>query len=232
VLPGETGPARLRDLAKHRALQDAESEPWSASEAKAFEHDCERAPTTPFELQQLLERRIRAINHDLSHGDFDRGRPFKLLPDETAVQNWAASRLRDLQKLSYSLDREVSRAGEKKPDIVARAKASDASVAIEIKIVDDMTITGLESALATQLCGRYLRAEGGRHGILLVVYQHRRPIGWRDPETQEAMGFDQVIERLTENARGIAGRSNDGPQPVVAVLNVSALPESHAVRLN
>jgi hypothetical protein len=46
-------------------------------------------------MQQLLERRISAIEYDLLdllHGDFNQGRTFKLLPDETTVQNWLASR--------------------------------------------------------------------------------------------------------------------------------------------
>jgi hypothetical protein len=123
------------------------------------------------------------------------------------------------------VDREIHRAGEKKPDIVARAKASDASVAIEIKIADDMTVRELEDALSSQLCGQYLRGKGGRHGILLVVYQHARPTGWRDPSTGEMLGFDAVIEYLNKKGRAIAGAASDAPQPAIAVLNVSLLPD-------
>jgi len=171
-----------------------------------------------------LLRRLDGINHELVHGDFNQGRTFKLLPDETAVQNWVAHELRAVERTSYGIDREVHRADEKEPDIVARAKASDASVAIEIKVVDALGIKKLEDALSTQLCDQYLRAEGGRHGILLLAYQKPRAVGWRDPASGKMIGFDAVVEHLKAQARQIAGVTSDAPQPVIAVMDASSLP--------
>ena len=107
------------------------------------------------------------MQHDLLHSDFRLAPTFKALHDENEVQNWIADRLRLQQGNAYSVDREPRRAQERMPDIVARAKASDANVAIEIKVVEDWSTTQLLDALNLQLCGRYLRASGGRHGILL-----------------------------------------------------------------
>jgi hypothetical protein len=202
---------------------DAEAEPWAPGAAHEFERAFEHAPTTAFELQRLLLRRLDEIDHGLVHDDFNQGRIFKLLPDETAVQNWIAHELRAVERTSYSVDREIHRVGEKKPDIVARAKASDANVAIEIKVVDGMSIRELEDALSSQLCDQYLRAKGGRHGILLLAYQHARAGGWRDQAKGPMVGFDAVVERLRAQAREIAGATTDAPQPVIAVLNASSL---------
>ena len=158
------------------------------------------------------------------HGDFNQGPTFKLLPDETAVQNWVAHELRGAGRTSYGVDREIHRASEKKPDIVARAKASDASVAIEIKVVDKMRLKELKYALSRQLCDQYLRAKAGRHGILLLAYQHARADGWRDLGRAKIIKFDSVVEHLKAEARRIASMTSDAPQPVIAVLDVSSLP--------
>jgi hypothetical protein len=216
-------PRRLRELARRRAFLDADGQAWAPDEVLSFETEFERPPRTAFELQQLLLSRLCDLNHELLHGDFSLGRNFKLLPDETAVQNWIARELRTVQRKSYSVDREVHRAFEKEPDIVARAKASDASVAVEIKIVDRMSVKELEHALSSQLCDRYLRARDGRHGILLLVYRHMKADGWRDPKSGKLINFEAVLDRLHTLALRIANGQGDVPQPVLAVLNTSSL---------
>ena len=216
-------PRRLRELARRRAFMDADGQAWAPDEVLSFETEFERPPTTAFELQQLLLLRLEDLNHELLHGDFNLGRTFKLLPDETAVQNWVARELRMVQRNSYGVDREVHRAFEKEPDIVVRAKASDASVAVEIKVADGMSIKALETALSSQLCERYLRARDGRHGILLLVYQHAKADGWRDQKSGKLINFDSVLAHLQTIARQIASGQGDAPQPVVAVLNTASL---------
>ena len=211
--------AHLIGQAERRALLDAEAEPWEAGAAFAFEKAHEHAPATGGELQDLVARRLTELNHELSHGDFNQGRTLKLLPDETAVQNWVAHELRRVERSSFGVDREAHRVSEKKPDIVARAKASDANVAIEIKVVDDMSVAQLDAALTTQLCQQYLRSSTGRHGILLLVYKDRRALGWE--MDGKMVGFESVVDSLVAKARQISAESNHAPQPIIAVLNVS-----------
>ena len=217
-------PSRLRALAHNRAAEDSESAPWLAAEAHTFEQTHEAAPQTARDLQLLAMRRFADMQHDLLHDDFAQGATLSGLPDETAVQNWVADRLRLKQGRVYSVEREAHAADENEPDIRLRARATDASVAIEVKIPEkpDWSLTDLERALTVQLCEQYLRARDARNGILLLVHQRSRPRGWQDPETGNFLTFAQVVERLHALARQISGREPDAPQPLVAVLDVSS----------
>jgi hypothetical protein len=141
--------------------------------------------------------------------------------DENQVQTWIVDLLRLLQKKSYSVEREAYRADEKEPDIVVRAKASDASVPVEIKVAERWSLTKLEEALVDQLCGRYLRAADGRHGIFLLAHRKPRAEGWRRSDTGEFVNFECVVDYLSQRAISIAGSDPNGSQPVIVVLDVS-----------
>ncbi len=211
----------LLHLAIERAELDSETAPWAPGDFKAFEQTCQTAPHTGRDLQLVALRRLADIQHDLLHGDFAQGSNVSSLPDERAAQNWVAERLRLAQGRSYSVEREPHVADEKEPDVRLRAKATDASNAIEIKVAESWTLEQLEFALTDQLCGRYLRAAKARHGILLLVHQKPRPRGWSVPGEQIALGFPQLVARLRERAVQIAGASPEAPQPEIAVLDVS-----------
>jgi len=214
--------ARLRALAEERAIQDSESAPWVPSEALAFEQCHEPAPRTPKDLQSVLLRRLEDIQHDLLDGDFAQGLTLKALPGEVDVQNWVADRLRLKQGRSFSVEREPHVADEKEPDVRVRAKATDANVAMEIKVAESWNLRQLDEALEVQLCGRYLRAEDGRYGVLLLVHQNSRPKGWKDTSSGVFLSFSEVVARLSERAALIAGAHEDSPQPEVCVLDVSS----------
>ncbi len=161
--------SRMHALAHARASEDAELSPWSADEAVQVEQQFERPPATGKELQLVALQRLEDIQHDLIHGDFQQGTTLSMLPDEAAVQNWVADRLRQVQGNAYSIEREPHVAEEKEPDLRFRSKATDANVAVEIKVVESWTLPQLELALVSQLCGQYLRSQDGREGILLLV---------------------------------------------------------------
>jgi len=215
--------SRLQAIACNRAAQDSESAPWPPTEPRAFEQNFETAPHTARDLQRVALRRLADIQHDLLHGDFAQGATVSALPKEAAVQNWVADRLRLKQGRAYSIEREPHVVAEKEPDVRFRAKASDASVAMEIKVAKSWTVLDLEAALKEQLCGRYLRAKDARHGILLLVYQKPRSRGWDDPQGGAFLSFDQVVKRLEALAVRIAGTAPDAPQPEIAVLDVSSV---------
>jgi hypothetical protein len=220
------GPARLLALAYERAAKDSESEPWTAAEAHAFELSGETAPRTARDLQRLALRRVDDMQHELLHADFAQGATLSGLQGETAVQNWVADRLRMKQGRTYSVEREPRVAEEKEPDVRLRARPSDASVPIEIKIAESWTIRDLQSALRDQLCGRYLRAREGRHGILLLVHQAPRARGWEDPDNRGVyLTFEQVAQMLRALAIEIAARGPDAQQPEIAVVDVSSSAE-------
>lgn len=59
---------------------------------------------------------------------------------------WVASELRSRQGRAYSIEREPHVFDEKEPDIRLRAKESDASLPIEIKVPESWSLNELESA--------------------------------------------------------------------------------------
>ena len=212
--------SRLLALARERAANDAEQTAWRADEPLRFEQQFERQPVTGHELQRMAMQRLEDLQHDLVHGDFQQGTTLSARPDEAAVQNWMADRLRQMQGTAYSIEREVRVAGEKEPDLRFRAKASDANVATEIKVAESWTMQQLEEALVSQLCGQYLRAQNGREGILLLVHQKPRPKGWELPDGTY-LNFEGVVQRLLTLAVRIRSESAAGPHPEICVVDVS-----------
>ena len=214
--------ARLLELSVDRAAQDSESAAWLAGENLAFERTAETMPYTSLDLQRLALRRLDDIQHDLLHADFAQGATVQSLPDEKAVQIWMAERLTLTQGRSYSVEREPHVVEEKEPDVRLRAKTSNASVPIEIKVPESWTLGQLESALTDQLCGRYLRARDARHGILLLVHQAPRPIGWENSADGSKLTIADVVTHLKRRAAALCGISPDAPQPDVAMIDVSS----------
>ena len=212
----------MKELALTRAAINSELDAWRAGDPVLFEQDYDLAPRTALNLKRLILNRLADIQHDLVNGDFSQGKTVAALPDEAAVQNWVAYTLRQLQGRAYGVEREAHRADEKEPDIVVRAKASDANMAIEIKVVDELSLGQLEDALVQQLCGRYLRADEGRHGILLLVHQRARSKGWHHPKTGAWLCFGEVVTHLGELAAKIGGTDSNGPQPAIGYLDVSS----------
>ncbi|MGF6658212.1 hypothetical protein OKW34_008802 [Paraburkholderia youngii] len=213
--------SRLLALAQERAANDAEHTAWSADGPLRVEQQFERPPVTGPELQLVALQRLEDLQHDLVHGDFQQGTTLSAQPDEPAVQNWMADRLRQAQGTAYSIEREVHVADEKEPDLRFRAKASDVNVATEIKVAESWTMQQLEDALVSQLCGQYLRGQDGREGILLLVHQKPRPKGWELPDGTY-LKFEAVVQRLRALAMRIRSESSMGPQPEICVIDVSS----------
>jgi hypothetical protein len=213
--------SRLRELAHERAAEDAESSAWPSGEAIKIEQQFERQPVTGKDLQLVAIRRLEDLQHVLVDADFKQGTTLSGLGDEAAVQRWVADRMRLVQRNSYSIEREVEVVDRKNPDFRLRAKASDASVATEVKVAEDWSLAELEEALDDQLCGQYLRGQDGREGILLLVHQKPRAKGWQFPDGA-FRGFEDVVHHLRDRAAAIRRAEPNGPQPEVCVLDVSA----------
>jgi hypothetical protein len=220
---------RLEELALERASIDAESAVWPPGEALEFERSAQTEPRNTRDLQLTALRRLVDMQHDLMHDDFQQGETLAGLASENEVQRWIADRLRLKQGRSFSVEREVHVADEKEPDVRLRSKATDANVPLEVKVAESWTLTELESALVDQLCGKYLRDRQARHGILLLVHQTPRRVGW-EAENGVMLTFEQVVERLRAKAAELAGAYTDAPQPEIAVIDVSEFAPKVAVR--
>lgn len=212
--------AYLQELKAQRAAINSETAPWAARDAMEFEATAQTQPHTALDLQRLALQQLADMQHDLVNDEYQQGETLALLPKESRVQRWLADRLTLKQVRSYSVDREVHVADEKEPDIRLRCKPTDATMPIEVKVAERWTVEDLEEALVTQLCGRYLRAKEGRHGILLLVHQKPRPRGW--PKKKVApLKFPEVVAHLKKMAVKISGATVGGPQPEISSIDVS-----------
>lgn len=214
---------RLTSLAMDRAATDAEHAPWLPGDAKTFEQTREAPPRTTLDLQRLALGRLADIQADLLTSDFAQGKTLAGLPDETAVQGWVADRLNLERGSSYSVERESRVVDEKEPDIRLRAKHSQATLPIEVKVTDRWTLEDLEAALVTQLCGKYLRAQDAKYGVLLIVHRNPREKGWKAGNSETYLSFEQLIAHLKGMAADISATDPLGPQPEIAVLDVSTV---------
>lgn len=214
-------PQWLRIHALRRAERDAELAPWLPGDVIEMERSKDRAPTTTADLLLLAQRRLEAMRHDLFHGKFTQGDTLQALPDEDAVQRWVADQFEARKKEAYSVQRETEVAGANAPDIMLTSRHSGVDLPTEIKVVDGMTVIEMDAALETQLCGQYLRHQSARHGILLLVYQHPRPIGWSLATGELPVPFGAVLEHLEGKARAIREASATGPQPHIVAIDVS-----------
>lgn len=214
-------PEWLRVHALRRAERDAELAPWLPGDVLDMERSHDRAPTTTADLLLLAQRRLEAIAHDLIDGKFTQADTLQALPDEDAVQRWIATQLDSRKKEAYSVQRETEVAAANAPDIMLTSRHSGVDLPIEIKIVDDMTVPEMEAALETQLCAQYLRHQASRHGILLLIYQHERAVGWTLVPGKPLVPFAKVREHLQAKARTIREASATGPQPTILTIDVS-----------
>jgi hypothetical protein len=186
-----------------------------------FERTFDRPPATTADLQLLARRRIEGIQHDLINGRFAQGDTLQGLADENAVQRWLATQLEARQLESYTVHRETHYAEEKEPDITLISRHSGVELPIEVKVVDELSVAELEAALRRQLCGQYLRHASTRHGVLLLVYQEARALGWDLTPGEPRVTFEAVLSHLQQLAKGIRETSATAPQPIVAAIDVS-----------
>lgn len=211
---------RMLQLAHVRAQLDSESAPWLPMDVKEFENDFDTVPRNPADLQRVAINKIEELQHKLIHGDYNQGVDLARLPLEVDVQRWVANALTSFQGRSYTVVREPHVAAEKEPDIRLTSKGSDAYLPLEIKVAESWSLKELEEALTVQLQGRYLRDRDARWGILLIVHQVARPLGWRDKETGKFLNFSEVIGRLSSLAAAISANDSRGPQMRVCAVDV------------
>lgn len=215
------GRRRMLAIARERAGNDSEREAWTSADVFAFESDSLMVPRNPFDLQRLVLRKLKDLQHDLLNSDYAQGTTVSRLPHEVDVQKWMADRLRMEQGRSYSIEREPHVVEEKEPDIRFRAKASDANVPMEIKVAESWPLKELEDALRLQLIGRYLRDRHNRYGILMLVHQKPRLKGWQATDG-DWLSFEQVVSHLRHLAWLIAAESPNSPQVEIAIIDVSS----------
>lgn len=212
----------LRNLARKRVERDSEMEAWGEAAVLSYEQNFEALPCTPSELQRVVEGRLEDLQHDLIHSDFGQGEVVAALKGEKQVQQWFASEFRKRQGLSFSIEREPLVIDGKEPDFRIRAKASDVSFPVEIKVVESWSLNDLEVALKDQLVGRYMRND--HCGILLLVHQKPRVRGWKCSDGSY-WTLSEVMRHLMSLAIRLAEENKSQPHVSVCLIDVSSVAE-------
>ena len=148
---------RMREFERVRAEADSELDRWSSSDVLSFRSDFHNRPATAQDLQRAGLIRLEEIAHDLLHGDFNQGFVVARLENETAVQNWFASRLQSLQGQCYTVEREVHVADEREPDLRLSSRISDARCPLRSRLQKVGLYLSLErpskTSFAAAICG-------------------------------------------------------------------------------
>lgn len=187
--------------ARLRAQADSEPDPWREEDVARFGASFQRVPQTDAELFEVALARLRNVRRDLEGGDFSVKAAYweKL---ERELQIWLAGEL-DLRKVGcYSVERESVVLDENRTDIRLRA-GPDARVTLELKRVQDYSITNLLGALETQLVGQYMRDHRSAHGVLVLCMNGNAEKRWEAPGGGW-WGLEDVVAHLGERALTIA----------------------------
>ncbi|MBL0141024.1 MAG: hypothetical protein IPP91_02910 [Betaproteobacteria bacterium] len=141
------------------------------------------------------------------------------LPNEEAVQQWVRDQIEVLFGRAFVIEREPHVHDEKEPDLRLSSRDTNAKSPIEIKL-STWTLKELEEAITKQLIGRYLKNPEYRFGVLLIVHQKSRPVGWKH-KNGKFLSFEDIVAHLRELARSIGAASATAAQVQVVVLDVT-----------
>ena len=210
----------LRDLAKKRALQDAEAEPWQASDVAAFSQRYVRPPETGEALFTLVRARLEEIRDDAENGDFAPDGFFAQEDNEALIQRWLAGKLKDRSHGLYDVQRESETKDNRRSDIrVSHGVVGPVVIEIKWAHKKERTLANLKEAIKTQLLEGYMRARESRYGLFVVVNL--------DPDRKwqgesGRISFAELVEALTKEANTLSSRDPRRPSLHVVGIEIAA----------
>ena len=197
---------RLRFLARRRAASDAETELRTPQDLTDLEDRLETPARDGDGLFDVLMDRLDDLDHDCRHADFSLRPLLRNANDESELQAGLATWLRDRANDVYAVAREEEVAGGRRTDIRLHVVPRGPKAVIEVKIVDNWTVSDLRTALRKQLVEGYLCHASCRHGCLLLAYHGRSRESkpprtyWIHPETNKRLDLDDLAGLLREEA--------------------------------
>ncbi len=200
---------RLKVLARQKAARDADFWAYSPEDVIALETKYEAPAADRDGLFGVMMDRLDDLQHEFNHGDFSDRKTVRDITDETEMQRTLARRLKDQAKGVYQVTREEEVADCRRPDFRLLSANGIHKAAIEVKIADRRwSLRQLETALADQLVGQYLRDADCKAGCLLLT-GHDAQKYWLHPETGKRIKFAEMINYLNDRARQIAAQKED-----------------------
>lgn len=177
-----------------RAQSDADT-PWKVRKVNEFASKLECTPSNGRELFDLAVSRLLDLKHDYEDGDFS---PVEIIietKDETKLRNYLAGELQKLSQGRYSISQEDEMPNKQRTDIRFMHTGIQGMVPVELKIADNnWSGPKLFEKLRDQLCGDYLRDEGNRNGIFLLVSRGTQQ-NWEAP-ARGRVNFEELVKAL------------------------------------
>uniref|UniRef100_UPI003F81A8A6 hypothetical protein n=1 Tax=Xanthomonas sp. 0924 TaxID=2835534 RepID=UPI003F81A8A6 len=198
--------ARYRDrliaIGREKLAQELDAEAMTERDVIAFEENFEVAPRSRRQMAQLLASRLDDLD-DLLRQDESPRELWEKITEEKLLRRELAAQFRQRSLNSYTTTQESVTAEEKETDIRLISTAPGGlQASVELKIGENSyTYKNLSDALRMQLVGQYMAPEYRRVGVLWISWRGEKT--WEDPETGEAMTFDEVIRRLNKEAEAL-----------------------------
>lgn len=204
-LPHEWSRERMLVLARRRAEEDAEFQPWQSTDVITFSNEAEKQPRFARELFELSCSRLDDIKMNLEDGRYSQAEILLKEDFEPKLRNWFADELQKRNNGKYSVSTEDELSDATRPDLNVHAPTVDCPTVIELKITDKWSVPKLYERLHNQLVGQYLRDARSQYGIYLLVWQGK----WKRKTDENKLTFEKLLDKLQDEADKIVGGRND-----------------------
>jgi len=166
-------------MVKHaykRAEEDGDLEPWTAEQVSAFDKSQIITPATHRQLFDLAIHRLLDLKNWLERGNDSPWQTWQRANGETEMRTLIAGWLNQQCRDQYTTAQEPELANSQRMDIWLHNTNVHSPVPIELKLLDKgWSGPKLCERLRNQLVGDYLREESAGCGVMLLVWQGRKP---------------------------------------------------------
>lgn len=159
-----------------RAKEDGDLKPWSAEQVYAFDKSQTITPATHRQLFDLTVCRLLDLKNWLERGNDSPWQTWQRANGETEMRTLIAGWLNQQCREQYTTAQEPELANSQRMDIWLHNTNVRSPVPIELKLLDKgWSGPKLCERLRNQLAGDYLREESAGCGVMLLVWQGRKP---------------------------------------------------------
>lgn len=159
-----------------RAEEDGDLEPWSAEQVSTFDKSQTITPATHRQLFELAVYRLLDLKNWLERGNDSPWQTWQRANEETEMRNLVAGWLNQQCREQYTTAQEPELANSQRMDIWLHNIKVSSPVPIELKLLDKgWSGPKLCERLRNQLVGDYLREESAGCGVMLLVWQGKKP---------------------------------------------------------
>ena len=159
-----------------RAEEDGDLEPWSAEQVSAFDKSQIITPATHRQLFDLAMHRLIDLKNWLERGNDSPWQTWQRADGETEMRTLIAGWLNQQCRDQYTTAQEPELANSQRMDIWMQNTNVRSPVPIELKLLDKgWSGPKFCGRLRNQLAGDYLREANARCGVMLLVWEGRKP---------------------------------------------------------